>query len=363
MFFRVSQLHLYFIDFVPFAVPIMIMKYSTRCLLQCVCLLILFSLLCLLFSVFAMRTEDLFVLFDRVTVTPRSNSSTVFTQDMLGSLSDSSSLPDAILMDESMVTNSRFSYSGGTGHWYHMAEYIFPHLDIPELIHWHEAERGKGLEKKQQEDKTLYLIFQSRSSVEGLAPFVRFLLAAVLSRGAHRTIIFAWTDTTSVAKSSNRCTLSSNRGTSTSTRARSLYSISGVRKHHTSSYRQSSGRSNNNSSTGGYIGSSSGGGSSGSSSKGGSNSTSKDNGIQSTTLCDTTSTRLAHFLSPHLLITLIIYLLMALTFTISKQNLYHTPSPHHLRQRHHLRQQVACSLYCRFDSSARRTVHQELPPR
>ena len=226
-----------------------------------------------------MRTEDLFMLFDHVNVTPRSNSSATFTEDMLRTIADSSSLPDAILMDESMVTNSRFFYSGGTGHWYHMAEYIFPHLDIPELIHWHEAESGKRPEKKQQENKTLYLIFQSRLSVEGLAPFVRFLLTAVLSRGAHRTIVFAWTETTSIAKNSNRCAVSS-------TSTRRLLSVAGGRKHHTTSYRQGSGRSNNNSnsSTGGYVGSTVGG-------SGGSGSTSaiKDNDKQSTTPCDTTT--------------------------------------------------------------------------
>ena len=231
-----------------------------------------------------MRTEDLFMLFDRVTVTPRANSSTAFTPDMLGTIADLSSLPDAILMDESMVTNSRFFYSGGTGHWYHMAEYIFPHLDIPELIHWHEAERGKGTEKKQPEDKTLYLIFQSRLSVEGLAPFVRFLLTAVLSRGAHRTIVFAWAETTSIAKNSNPCVTSSNHGSSTSVRARSLFTLpAGRKRQKTTSSRQSNSRSNNNSnsSTGGDIGIASSSGSS----------TSKENGKQSTTLCDPAATR------------------------------------------------------------------------
>jgi len=184
-------------------------------------------LVALVVNVFYVDSDDLFALFEHLNaavwafggdrtggVAPTTATATATAATATATTTAAAAeqlLPDAILMDESMITNSRFFYVGGTAHWYHMAEYIFPYLDVPEIIALGAAERRS---------KTLYLLFQRQASVEELAPFVRLLLAAVLSRGAHRRVVFAWAQAMTVATacSGSSGNSSSSRSSSSSSR-------------------------------------------------------------------------------------------------------------------------------------------------
>eukprot|EP01041_Mallomonas_annulata_P008561 gene8561-17659_t len=82
------------------------------------------------------------------------------------------------------LANNGLRYAGGTGHWYHMSEYIFPYLKSPL-----QYKKVKNLD-----ESSLLFVFQEKFAVEALVPFVRLLFTAVFSTESVRYVYFLWAE-------------------------------------------------------------------------------------------------------------------------------------------------------------------------
>ena len=102
-------------------------------------------------------------------------------QDTTDLFKNISFIPSAdVVIFESLERRS-LKYVGGTGHWFHMAEHLFPYLE------------SLTLKKKLYNASHIIFLFREKYAAEGLVPFTRFLITTILADSSYQYISFAWT--------------------------------------------------------------------------------------------------------------------------------------------------------------------------
>jgi hypothetical protein len=97
--------------------------------------------------------------------------------------------------------NTKLSYTGGTGHLFHLLEHILPLLNESQSNIWY---------RNRNNNAPLYIVFQEKSSVENIQPLGRLFLSSILSGGFNNKygVIFGYSD--QILNNSNNETIAYN---------------------------------------------------------------------------------------------------------------------------------------------------------